>query len=88
MKFPRVEGARMHGIKKALGIPVHHTTFGKVIVAMYSTKDIVKDLTLVQKCYSRLQGAQGIDQTVSCLIFVHRVCSKFRYVVLTLFSPK
>jgi hypothetical protein len=49
-QFPRLEGAIIHGIKKALGIPVFHTPLGKIVVAMYSSQDIIKDEGIVQKC--------------------------------------
>jgi len=51
-QFPRLEGAKIHGIKKALGIPVFHTPLGKIVVALYSSHDIAKDEEIVQKCCS------------------------------------
>ncbi len=65
IKFPRVEGARAHGIQKGVGIPLYHTPYGKVIVAMYSTQDIRRDVGLVQKCCQFFQGSHGIGQMVS-----------------------
>lgn len=54
--FPRVPGARSHGVKKALGIPLEGRTEGEIIVvALYSASKITKDESLVEKCYIEFQ---------------------------------
>jgi hypothetical protein len=58
MKFPRVEGAKTHGIKKGVGIPLYHTSFGKVVIALYSTQERTQNIGLVQKCCQLFQGSQ------------------------------
>mmetsp|Transcript_23785 Transcript_23785/g.34699 ORF Transcript_23785/g.34699 Transcript_23785/m.34699 type:complete len:681 (+) Transcript_23785:318-2360(+) len=51
-QFPRMSGAKTHGVMEALGIPIFSSTLGTIIIAMYSTEDISKDLDLIQKCCS------------------------------------
>jgi len=54
--FPRVDGARSHGLKKALGIPLPGRTAGEtIVIALYSAGAITKDETLMQKCCSEFQ---------------------------------
>jgi len=57
--FPRVNGARSHGVKKALGIPLAGRSEGEIIViALYCNDVITKDESLVQKCCMEFQRYQ------------------------------
>lgn len=57
--FPRVNGARSHGVKKALGIPLAGRTEGEtIILGLYSSDVIPKDEGLVQKCCMEFQRYQ------------------------------
>lgn len=64
-QFPRVEFARAHGIKKALGIPVFHSSLGKIVVALYSSDDVVKDEEIVQKCCNLFETSNIFNPKVS-----------------------
>eukprot|EP00978_Attheya_sp_CCMP212_P033433 scaffold134895_cov44-Attheya_sp.AAC.2 len=52
--FERAGGAKVYGIKTALGLPVNSPTLGRVVVSMYSTKDLTKDDAVVEKCKAEM----------------------------------
>jgi len=49
--FKRCGGAKVYGVKTVLGIPVPSPSIGRIVVAMYSTKDVLKNVELVKRCY-------------------------------------
>jgi len=56
--FPRTDGAKRHGVKKGVGIPLMMNLTGRTqqcIIAMYTTEDLPKSVDLVHKCYHELQ---------------------------------
>eukprot|EP00521_Asterionellopsis_glacialis_P017978 CAMPEP_0195290884 /NCGR_PEP_ID=MMETSP0707-20130614/6568_1 /TAXON_ID=33640 /ORGANISM="Asterionellopsis glacialis, Strain CCMP134" /LENGTH=964 /DNA_ID=CAMNT_0040351065 /DNA_START=273 /DNA_END=3167 /DNA_ORIENTATION=+ len=56
--FPRTNGAKRHGVKKGVGIPLMSSTGSgqqHCIIAMYTTEDIPKNVDLVHKCYHEFQ---------------------------------
>lgn len=59
--FPRVSGAKKYGVKKALGIPLLNSSVGKIVVAMYTSEDIGKDVGIVQKCCAQFQEFNPIS---------------------------
>mmetsp|Transcript_9519 Transcript_9519/g.11086 ORF Transcript_9519/g.11086 Transcript_9519/m.11086 type:complete len:754 (+) Transcript_9519:147-2408(+) len=54
--FPRIAVARKRGVKKGLGIPMFHTSMGKVVIALYTCEDVPKDANLVEKCCNYFQN--------------------------------
>lgn len=63
--FPRYEGAKLHGIKKALGIPIFNTPLGKIVVALYTSNDIAQDDAIVSRCCELFQSSNVFDPKVS-----------------------
>lgn len=55
-QFPRSSGAKMHGVKKALGIPVSNNSGGRIVIGMYCSEEIAKDDGMVQRCCIELQA--------------------------------
>lgn len=48
--FERAGGARVYGIKTGLGISVSTNVIGRMVVALYSTRDLEEDERVVQLC--------------------------------------
>jgi hypothetical protein len=47
--FERAGGAKVYGIKTGLGIPLSTTVIGRIVVSMYSTRNIQQDPAMIQK---------------------------------------
>lgn len=47
--FERAGGAKVYGIKTALGIPLVTSAIGKIVVSMYSTHELEKDPVMMEK---------------------------------------
>ena len=47
--FERAGGAKIYGVKTALGIPLECATIGRMILGMYSSNDIKADPVLIEK---------------------------------------
>lgn len=94
--FPRVDGARTHGVKKALGIPLLNSSVGKIVVAMYTSEDIDRDVGIVQKCCAQFQEFNPISSwqlslglantTSNQMVPSNHVSEKFKMIQLD--SPK
>lgn len=54
--FERSAGAKVYGIKTAMGIPFS-TGVGRVIVVFYSTKEMPEDLALLSRCVKDLSDS-------------------------------
>lgn len=50
--FERAGGAKVYGVKTALGIPLESPEVGRMILALYSTKEIAADPKLIKKYVS------------------------------------
>ena len=53
--FKRLGGAKEAGLKTAVGIPVHCSKIGTVVVCMYSLLDVPYDENLMRKCTVEFQ---------------------------------
>jgi len=52
--FKRLGGAKLYGIKTLAAFPVRSPTVGRVVVILYSTIDVKKDIDFVRKMFSEL----------------------------------
>lgn len=52
--FARVGGAKIYGLKTAAAIPLSAPGVGRMIVVMYSTRDLPEDLSLLDQCSMEL----------------------------------
>ena len=52
--FERAGGAKVYGIKTGFGMQLSTNALGRMVVAMYSTRDLVEDESLVQVCKTAL----------------------------------
>ena len=52
--FERAGGAKVYGVKTAVGIPLNTPMVGRIVVAMYSQHDIPENITMAQECASEL----------------------------------
>ena len=43
-RFERAGGAQVYGVKTAIGIPMDTAVVGRIVLALYTTKDIVEDV--------------------------------------------
>eukprot|EP00522_Entomoneis_paludosa_P012347 CAMPEP_0172453600 /NCGR_PEP_ID=MMETSP1065-20121228/10840_1 /TAXON_ID=265537 /ORGANISM="Amphiprora paludosa, Strain CCMP125" /LENGTH=787 /DNA_ID=CAMNT_0013205785 /DNA_START=70 /DNA_END=2433 /DNA_ORIENTATION=+ len=48
--FERAGGAKVYGLKTALGIPLKTSVIGLIVVTLYSVSDIPEDQNLILKC--------------------------------------
>ena len=53
-KFERAGGAKVYGIKTAVGIPLSTPLVGRIVVAMYSQESIPEDMNLAKECAAQL----------------------------------
>lgn len=52
--FERAGGAKVYGVKTAFGLPLSTRVIGQVVLAMYSTSDLVEDSSVIEKCSGAL----------------------------------
>lgn len=52
--FERAGGAKVYGVKTAVGIPLNTPMVGRIVVAMYSQHDIPENLEMAQACAAEL----------------------------------
>jgi bHLH-MYC and R2R3-MYB transcription factors N-terminal len=53
-KFERAGGAKVYGVKTAVGIPLSTPLVGRIVVAMYSKYYIHEDMNLAKECAAEL----------------------------------
>ena len=53
-KFERAGGAKVYGIKTAVGIPLNTPLVGRIVVAIYSCQSLNEDMSLAADCASEL----------------------------------
>ncbi len=54
--FERVGGARMCGIRTAVGIPVKSSKIGRIVVGLYSFMDLREDPAMISKLYDEFHN--------------------------------
>jgi hypothetical protein len=52
--FERAGGAKVYGVKTAVGIPLNTPLVGRIVVAMYSTEIIPEDMSMARDCAAEL----------------------------------
>lgn len=52
--FKRLGGAKLYGVKTLAAFPVRSPTVGRVVVILYSTMDVKRDIDFVRKMFSEL----------------------------------
>jgi len=52
--FERAGGAKVYGVKTALGVPLSSSVVGRIVLAFYSTEDMKSDRTVTKKCQNVL----------------------------------
>jgi hypothetical protein len=52
--FERAGGAKVYGVKTAVGIPLNTPLVGRIVVAMYSTESIPEDMNMARDCAAEL----------------------------------
>lgn len=53
-RFERAGGAKIYGVKTAVGIPLSTPLVGRMVVAMYSKDDIPQDMMMAKECAAEL----------------------------------
>jgi len=61
--FRRVGGARLSNICTVVGIPVHHSKLGLVVIGLYSLLDLVEDPEIFRSLMDDCNGMAVIDDT-------------------------
>ncbi|KAG7352059.1 bHLH-MYC and R2R3-MYB transcription factor domain containing protein [Nitzschia inconspicua] len=52
--FERVGGARVYGLRTAVGIPLETALVGRIVVTMYSSEDVPENMPMARDCASEL----------------------------------
>jgi hypothetical protein len=52
--FERASGAKLYGLKTAVGIPLNTILVGRMVVIMYSCEDVPVDMSMARDCASEL----------------------------------
>lgn len=60
-EFRRVGGAKVYGVRTAVGLPVA-TSIGTIVVVLYSTSDLTRDTNLEDRCLSYFHQLRPIPK--------------------------
>jgi bHLH-MYC and R2R3-MYB transcription factors N-terminal len=52
--FERAGGARVYGLKTAVGIPLNTALVGRIVVTMYSCEDVPENMSMARDCAAEL----------------------------------
>jgi hypothetical protein len=52
--FERVGGAKVYGVKTAVGIPLNTALVGRIVVAMYGCDDVPENMAVARECAAEL----------------------------------